>query len=82
MIVKNESHVIEPLLCSVAPFIDTWTIVDTGSDDGTPERIGRVMAELGIPGYLHHRSWRNFGENRTEALELARRFPILLAKAP
>lgn len=72
MIVKNEAHVLEGLLRSVAPLIDTWTIVDTGSTDGTPELIERVMAELGVPGHLHHRPWRNFGANRTEALELAK----------
>jgi tetratricopeptide (TPR) repeat protein len=29
------------------------------------------MARLGIPGELHERPWRNFGHNRTEALNLA-----------
>lgn len=72
MIVKNETHVLEGLLRSIAPLIDTWTIVDTGSTDGTPQLIERVMAELGIPGHLHHRPWRDFGTNRSEALELAR----------
>jgi glycosyltransferase involved in cell wall biosynthesis len=72
MIVKNESHVLEGLLRSVAPLIDTWTIVDTGSTDGTPDLIARIMAELDIPGNLYHRPWINFGANRTEALDLAR----------
>ena len=72
LIVKNESHVIEELLRSVNPLIDTWTIVDTGSSDGTPDLILRIMQELGKPGRLFHRPWRDFGANRTEALELAR----------
>ena len=72
MIVKNESHVLEGLFRSVAPLIDTWTIVDTGSADGTPELIERLMAELGKPGHLHRRPWRDFGSNRSEALALAR----------
>ena len=29
------------------------------------------MANLGIPGELHERPWRNFGHNRSEALTLA-----------
>lgn len=29
------------------------------------------MAALGIPGELHERPWRDFGQNRTEALQLA-----------
>lgn len=70
MIVRDEAAVIERCLTSVRPFIDTWLIVDTGSEDDTPERIVRALA--GIPGELHHRPWRNFGHNRTEALELAR----------
>ena len=70
MIVRDEAAVIERCLASVRPFIDSWLIVDTGSLDDTPQRIGKALA--GIPGQLHHRPWRNFGHNRSEALELAR----------
>lgn len=70
MIVKNETRVIERCLSSVRPFIDTWVIVDTGSSDGTQALIRRLLADL--PGQLHERPWRDFGHNRTEALELAR----------
>lgn len=70
MIVKNESSVIKRCLDSVRPFINSWVIVDTGSTDGTQELIRRELAD--IPGELHERPWRNFGENRSEALELAR----------
>lgn len=70
MIVRDEAAVIERCLASVRPFIDHWVIVDTGSLDDTPARIERALA--GVPGQLHHRPWRNFGHNRSEALELAR----------
>jgi glycosyltransferase involved in cell wall biosynthesis len=70
MIVKNETRVLSRCLEKVKPWIDTWVIVDTGSTDGTQELIRKELA--GIPGSLHERPWKNFGENRTEALELAR----------
>ncbi len=71
MIVRNEAHVIGELFDTVAPYLDKWVIVDTGSDDGTQDVIRNHMAELGIPGELHERPWRHFGHNRSEALELA-----------
>jgi tetratricopeptide (TPR) repeat protein len=70
MIVKNEAHVIERCLGSVRPFVDHWTIVDTGSTDGTQELIRALLGD--IPGHLHERPWRDFGHNRSEALALAR----------
>ncbi|KMO84822.1 glycosyl transferase [Mycolicibacterium chubuense] len=71
MIVRNEAHIVREVLDSVAPYISSWVIVDTGSDDGTPDVIRNHMAALGIPGELHERPWRNFGHNRSEALALA-----------
>lgn len=71
MIVRNEAHIVHELIAAVAPLIDTWVIVDTGSTDGTQEGIRRLMAERGIPGELHERAWRDFGSNRSEAIALA-----------
>jgi glycosyltransferase involved in cell wall biosynthesis len=71
MIVKNEAHIIHEALNAVAPYITSWVIVDTGSDDGTRDVIKSHMAGLAIPGELYERPWRNFGHNRTEALTLA-----------
>jgi glycosyltransferase involved in cell wall biosynthesis len=70
MIVKDEAHVLARCLGSVRPFIHHWVIVDTGSTDATEAVIRRELE--GIPGELHHRPWRDFGHNRTEAIELAR----------
>lgn len=70
MIVRDESAVIERCLASVRPHIDHWVIVDTGSVDDTRDRIRRAME--GVPGELFERPWRDFGHNRTQALELAR----------
>lgn len=71
MIVRNEARVVADVLDVIAPYISSWVIVDTGSDDGTQDLIRNHMARLGIPGVLYQRPWRNFGENRTEALTLA-----------
>jgi glycosyltransferase involved in cell wall biosynthesis len=70
MIVKNEAHVIARCLDSVRPFIDSWVIVDTGSTDGTQDLIRALLAD--IPGELHERPWKDFGHNRSEALQLAK----------
>jgi methyltransferase (TIGR00027 family) len=72
MIVRNEAHIVREVLDAVAPYITSWVIVDTGSEDGTQELIRGHMAGLGIPGELHERPWRDFGHNRSEALALAK----------
>jgi glycosyltransferase involved in cell wall biosynthesis len=71
MIVRDEVHIIAEALNATAPYISSWVIVDTGSQDGTQQVIRDHMAALGIPGELYERPWRNFGHNRTEALTLA-----------
>lgn len=70
MIVKDEAHVIERCLTSIKPFVDAWLIVDTGSSDDTVDVIEAIMGDL--PGEVVSRPWRDFGHNRSEALELAR----------
>lgn len=73
MIVKNEAHVIERCLASVLPVIDYWVIVDTGSTDGTQQKIKDFFDRNGIPGELHESEWKDFGTNRSEALEYAQK---------
>lgn len=71
MIIRNEAHIIGELFDSIAPYIDSWVIVDTGSVDGSQDVVRGRMAALGIPGELHERPWQDFGRNRSEALTLA-----------
>lgn len=70
MIVKDEAHCIERCLSSVLPLVDRWTIVDTGSTDGTQDLVRRLLADR--PGELVERPWVDFAHNRNEALDLAR----------
>ena len=70
MIVKNEAAIIERCLMSVMGVIDHWTIIDTGSTDGTQDVIRRVLKD--IPGRLEEKPWVDFSTNRSEALEFAR----------
>ncbi len=70
MIVKNEAPVIRRCLESVRPLIDHWIVVDTGSTDGTQDRVREILADL--PGELVERPWVDFAHNRSEALALAR----------
>lgn len=70
MIVRDEAAVIARCLDSVRHLIDRWVICDTGSVDGTPAQIERLLE--GVPGELHHHEWRDFGHNRTLLMEAAR----------
>ena len=72
MIVKNEAHVIKRCLGSVKPWIDHWTIVDTGSNDGTQSLVREVLCD--IPGSLFERPWIDFSVNRSESIALASPF--------
>ncbi len=68
MIVKNEARRIAEVLASYRPHIDAWTILDTGSTDGTQDLIWRELA--GIPGSLHEEPFVDFATSRNRALEL------------
>jgi tetratricopeptide (TPR) repeat protein len=68
MIVKNESKVILRLLKSVKPLIDTYCICDTGSTDNTVEIIQTFFDEEGIEGQIIYEGFKDFGYNRTFAL--------------
>jgi len=70
MIVRDEAPVIRRCLESVRPLIDCWVIVDTGSTDGTQEIVRDCLSDL--PGELYERPWKDFAQNRSEALALAR----------
>jgi glycosyltransferase involved in cell wall biosynthesis len=70
MIVKNEAHIIHESMKCTLPLIDTFCIVDTGSTDDTIQKIKDFYKENNIEGEVHERPWKNFGHNRSEALQL------------
>jgi GR25 family glycosyltransferase involved in LPS biosynthesis/tetratricopeptide (TPR) repeat protein len=73
MIVKNESHIIVKTLENILSKlqIDYWVISDTGSTDNTPQLIEEFFQSHNIPGELKHDTWKDFGHNRSIALEHA-----------
>jgi len=73
MIVKNEAHIIEQTLENICEHvaISYWVISDTGSTDDTKEIIKRFFDKKGIKGELVEHKWKDFGYNRTKALECA-----------
>jgi len=73
MIVKDETHIIHECLESMVPHVDRYDITDTGSTDGTPEKIKEIMDKHGIPGEVYLSDWKGFGKSRTEAFENARK---------
>lgn len=69
MIVKDESHVILETLENILPHIDYYVICDTGSSDNTEQIIKEFFDAHNVQGEIHHHEWKNFGHNRTLALE-------------
>jgi tetratricopeptide (TPR) repeat protein len=78
MIVKNEAHGVRDTLTSFAPFIDRWSILDTGSTDGTQAIIRDTLGK--IPGELFEEPFVDFATSRNRALDLhgtSTRFTIM-----
>ena len=72
MIVRNESKIIARVLQSVLPIIDTYVICDTGSTDNTISIIKDFFNSKGIKGEVISEPFKNFGYNRTIALNAAK----------
>ena len=67
MIVKNEAGTMGETVRSAAPHIDYWTIMDTGSTDGTQDVIrGNFTA---VPGQLIEKPFFDFATTRNDDLK-------------
>lgn len=69
IMVKNGGDEFVSMLESNLPFIDRWTILDTGSTDNTVANVRRIMADKS--GSLYQEPFINFGVSRNRCLELA-----------
>jgi hypothetical protein len=68
MIIRDEAHGIAETLQSFRPYIDSWTILDTGSTDGTQDIVRRTLAS--VPGRLVEEPFVDFSTSRNQALDL------------
>ena len=73
MIVKNESAIIRSTLENLTSYVKFayWVICDTGSTDGTQDIIKNFFKEKKISGELFQDEWKDFGHNRSLALQRA-----------
>ena len=69
MVVKNAAHGIVRTLSSVAPAIDNWAVIDTGSTDGTQDLVTRTLR--GRPGRVASMPFEDFAATRNNALAVA-----------
>ena len=51
MIVKNGNPLLKNTLIAIKPYIDRWTILDTGSTDGSQDCVKEVLS--GVEGNLY-----------------------------
>ena len=71
LLCKNEEKYIRAALQSAKPFITHWSILDTGSTDGTQDAVRETM--VGIPGTLTESNWKGWDKSRTESIDLAKK---------
>ena len=69
MIVKNGSEPLKKTLLSIKDYIDHWTILDTGSTDGSQDCIREILRD--VPGNLYEEPFVDFEVSRNRSLELA-----------
>jgi tetratricopeptide (TPR) repeat protein len=68
MIVRNEAHGICETLESIKPYVDYWTILDTGSTDGTQDAVRLCLS--GIEGRLCDGPFVDFSSARNLVFDL------------
>lgn len=69
MIVKNSGKSLKKTLEEASKWLDKWTILDTGSTDGTQDLIKNTLDPE--KGNLHECKFVDFSQARNQALDLA-----------
>jgi len=72
VMVKNGGPLFEEMLTHsvTSGIIDRWTVLDTGSTDGTVAAVNRILGNSGIPGMLFEEPFINFRDSRNRCLDL------------
>lgn len=70
IMVKNGGPLFETMLRDNLAYIDRWTVLDTGSTDGTQDRVRAILGG-NKRGQLYEEPFINFRESRNRCLELA-----------
>jgi hypothetical protein len=69
MIVKNEADTIGATLDAARSHVDGWTLLDTGSTDGTARGAKRSALARALPGTVHSAEFGGFARARNLALQ-------------
>lgn len=70
MMLKNEAHTIKSTIDSVKAGIDRWYILDTGSTDGTQQKIKDEFGDK-VPGQLFNGTFVDYGSTRNDIIDRA-----------
>lgn len=76
MIVKNELKTIYKTLASTLPHVNRFTILDSGSTDGTQQAVSKAADEFDTPGRVFEEDFEDFATSRNRCIELAEREAI------
>jgi len=72
VMVKNGGPLFQEMLTRNvnAGIIDRWTVLDTGSTDGTVAAVTQILGNSGKPGMLFEEPFINFRDSRNRCLDL------------
>lgn len=77
-IVKNEADKIERAATSVMPWIECAVIMDTGSTDGTIDKLKELFEFYKKPLFIGQCEFKDFSQARNEALRAARMYKTVI----